>query len=144
MSKRGVTFRLMTALIAISFICAPLSGVVPSWLGFDDGPFHVHLDHVWQGTTDQNHHAHDLNGDNKQELLVTTHSHAHDDQSAFEPNEQDVPHSHGPHMHFIDVMDSAFALIGPNFSHEQAKIIEAQKPEYVSPDPLLKPPQSVT
>jgi hypothetical protein len=132
----------MIAIVAMSFIYAPLSGVVPSWLGFDDGPFQCHLDHVWQGTKDQHHHAHDLNGgDENQDLFETANLQMHEEQSAFD-DERNAPHSHAPHMHFIDVMDCAFTLLTPIFSREQVKISEGQQPEYLFPVPLLKPPQS--
>ncbi|MEQ8733406.1 MAG: hypothetical protein RIC29_00660 [Rhodospirillaceae bacterium] len=138
MKTRSLTLRLMSMMVAVSFVYAPLSGVIPGWLGFDSGPYHVHYDHVFQGAGDH-HHSH---GDEHYQPILTADSQIHDER--FESDtEQNGQHSHGPHMHFIDVMHSAFTLSLPSSSHELARISRSQQPEYLFPAPLFRPPQTI-
>ena len=138
MKTRSLIFRLISMMVAVCFIYAPLSGVIPGWFGFDSGPHHVYYDHVFQGVGDFDH----SHGDENVQPILTSDSQMHDER--FESDtEQNGQHSHGPHMHFIDVMESAFTLLLPSFSHELVRISRGQQPEYLSPAPLFRPPQTI-
>lgn len=141
MKRHSYRYRFMAAVVALSFIYAPMSGVVPSWLGLENGSFHTHHDHVWHASGDHHHHLPEVR---ETGLLETSQLDADAQQipsSALLDQEQQGRHA--PHMHFVDLLVSEGLVAPPPLLLEPGETEVLTVPIFAVTSPLFKPPRSL-